>query len=83
MNEPICIMLMGVLIGYVTHDPISNFMNRLHDLYWKDKIKSCTNCKWSYEYKGFLICGKRSDNVYRFIVPRGDLCEKWEKAENE
>lgn len=80
MNEPIVLLLFGVAIGIAIHDPICNFMNHLHDLYWRDKMKSCANCKWSYEYKSFLICDKRSDNVYKFIVPIGGLCEKWEEV---
>lgn len=81
MDEPICIMLIGVIIGAAIHDPICNLMNHLHDLYWRDKMKSCANCKWSYEYKSFLICGKSSDDVYKRIVPIGSLCEKWEEVQ--
>lgn len=80
MNEPICIMLIGVIIGYAIHDPVCNFMYHLHYLYWKDKIRSCTNCKWSCEYKSFLICKKRSDDFHKLIIPKGGLCEKWEKV---
>lgn len=76
MNEPIVIMLFGVIIGAAIHDPICNFMNHLHDMYWKDKIKSCENCKWSYECKSFLICRKGSDNVYKLVVPIDALCEE-------
>ena len=83
MNDPICIMLMGVIIGAAIHDPICNFTHSLHDLCWRNKIRSCANCKWSYEYKSFLICDKSSDNVYKFIVPIGGLCEKWETVEND
>lgn len=81
MNDPICIMLMGVLIGTAIHDPICKFMNHLHDLYWKDKICSCKNCKWSYELDSFLICSARSDNHCTLAVSEDNLCEKWEEVQ--
>ncbi len=81
MYDPIYIMLVGVLVGTLIHDPICNFMNRLHDFFWKDEIRSCENCKWSYNCKSFLTCGKISDSDYRLIVPKDALCDKWEEVQ--
>lgn len=71
----------GILWGFLLHDPVCNFADKIHDCIWKPEMKSCENCKWFNKILYWGFCRKLKNELCNWIVSEDDFCDEWEEMQ--